>query len=145
MPSPRPTSGFDETKHPRGQPDNAGKFKSRTLPEPPPARRRPTKEVEPSDDAMALAAGLSWDEMVVELGDQNEVEVDGPDPLDEEWEGKTCIACKLPMNNPDSDLVESLTIETTAGRVLHWHPSCWMNPTDDTTREFREKAGFPAS
>ena len=34
------SDGFDETKHPRGQPDNAGKFRRRLLPRPPLAKRR---------------------------------------------------------------------------------------------------------
>lgn len=34
-------SDFDESKHPRGQPDNPGKFTRRPIPEPPPPGRRP--------------------------------------------------------------------------------------------------------
>lgn len=33
--------GFDETKHPRGQPDNRGKFKRRSVPTPPKATQAP--------------------------------------------------------------------------------------------------------
>lgn len=40
MTDPTSPSGFDATSHPRGQPDNPGKFKRRPLPEPPPARRQ---------------------------------------------------------------------------------------------------------
>ena len=40
MPGPTSSDGFDETKHPRGQPDNAGKFKRRLLAKPPLASRR---------------------------------------------------------------------------------------------------------
>lgn len=44
------SAGFDEATHPRGQPDNAGKFRRRPLPEPPPARR-PGKRAQ--DEAVA--------------------------------------------------------------------------------------------
>ena len=40
MPDSTSSPDFDETKHPRGQPDNPGKFKRRLLPAPPLARRR---------------------------------------------------------------------------------------------------------
>ena len=40
MPDSASPDHFDEARHPRGQPDNPGKFRSRTLPEPPPARRK---------------------------------------------------------------------------------------------------------
>ena len=39
MPGTTPTASFDE-KHPRGQPDNPGQFKSKQLPSPPAARPR---------------------------------------------------------------------------------------------------------
>ena len=43
MPGTTPTASFDE-KHPRGQPDNPGQFKSRQLPPPPAASpRRPLR------------------------------------------------------------------------------------------------------
>lgn len=37
-------ASFDETQHPRGQPGNAGQFKRKTLPAPPPASRGRVKE-----------------------------------------------------------------------------------------------------
>ena len=40
MPSPTSSEDFDETTHPRGQPDNAGKFRRKPPPAPPPASRR---------------------------------------------------------------------------------------------------------
>ena len=241
---PSPTHGFDESQHPRGQPDNAGKFKSRPLPTPPkvrPQRRSqgrgaaapssikvhivdeealsspdpeaihaylrqrgwqrrgepppapdiwelPTPdgtyevlapsprrlvdyprrvsellrtlsivedrseldilddflgapEVEPSDEAMAVAAGFSWDEVHSEMADPftDGEASDGTDP-EEEWRGVNCADCEQPMIFPDKDVVESLTLETVAGKVLHWHPACWLNPTSDVTHEFRQKA-----
>lgn len=42
MPSSTSSAGFDEMKHPRGQPDNPGKFRGKPIPAPPsPGRRRP--------------------------------------------------------------------------------------------------------
>lgn len=42
MPSSTSPAGFDETRHPRGQPDNPGKFRGKPIPAPPsPGRRRP--------------------------------------------------------------------------------------------------------
>lgn len=40
MTDPASSVGFDGTKHPRGQPDNPGKFRRRGVPTPPLARRR---------------------------------------------------------------------------------------------------------
>lgn len=244
MPSPPPT-GFDESKHPRGQPDNPGKFKSRPLPTPPEARPRrrspgrdgaarpsikvhiededalsspdpeaihaylrqqgwqrraepppapdiwelPTpngtyqvlapspqrladyprrvsellrtlsiaedrseldiladflsvQEAEPSNEAMEVAAEFSWDEAHIELADAftDDEAQDGPDPVEEEWRGVNCADCGQPMISPDRDVVESLTLETVGGKILHWHPACWLIPTSDTTHEFRQKA-----
>ena len=39
----------DEAKHPRGQPDNAGQFKSKPPPAPPPASRRSAKSAASAD------------------------------------------------------------------------------------------------
>ena len=39
MPGQTSPSGFDETKHPRGQPDNAGQFRRKQVPQPPHASR----------------------------------------------------------------------------------------------------------
>ena len=39
----------DEAKHPRGQPDNAGQFKSKPIPAPPPVSRRPAKSAASPD------------------------------------------------------------------------------------------------
>ena len=41
VPNPTSSGGFDETKHPRGQPDNPGQFKRNPIPLPPAARPRP--------------------------------------------------------------------------------------------------------
>ena len=54
MPGPASPVGFDETQHPRGQPDNAGQFRRKQVPQPPPARRRGSRLGTPA------AAGKEW-------------------------------------------------------------------------------------
>ena len=49
VPDPTSSPDFDETKHPRGQPDNPGKFKRRPLPAPPLVKRRGSGE--PQEEA----------------------------------------------------------------------------------------------
>lgn len=54
MPGSTPSAGFDETKHPRGQSDNAGKFKGKPAPAPPkasPRRRKPVFDLQRLDEA----------------------------------------------------------------------------------------------
>lgn len=64
---------FDESKHPRGQPDNPGKFRRAATPEPPKATTQPAKRAEAPlidiDDpsqveeivaSLAFAAGFEW-------------------------------------------------------------------------------------
>lgn len=59
MPGPS-TASFDETKHPRGQPDNPGKFKARPLPTPPkPTPRRAAPD--PQEPKPALFATVMRD------------------------------------------------------------------------------------
>ena len=94
---------------------------------------------------MEMATGLRWDEAIIEMADPEAdalAEARGePDPLEEEWEGKTCVDCGLPMFDPDAGGVESLTIDTLDDRTLHWHVQCFMNPTSDETRKFAEQVG----
>ena len=57
------SDGFDETKHPRGQPDNPGKFKGKPIPAPPPAgRRRPAPHLRTPTSEIPLAV---YDALVV--------------------------------------------------------------------------------
>ena len=99
---------FDESKHPRGQADNPGKFKSKPVPTPPtatPRRRRAEAApgVEPSDEAMALAMGFVWDEIEIEMArPTNDAErSDDPDPVEGGWHGVNCADCGQPMDEPE--------------------------------------------
>ena len=51
MPGPTSSEDFDETTHPRGQPDNAGQFRRKPPPTPPPASRRRSHEPEAGSTA----------------------------------------------------------------------------------------------
>ena len=63
VPNPTSPSGFDEAKHPRGRPDNPGKFKGKPIPAPPPPdRRRPPPAVRTPTSALPLAV---YDALVV--------------------------------------------------------------------------------
>ena len=133
---------FDETKHPRGQPDNAGKFKSKPVPTPPkatPRRRQPwgseaeaptddgaSDEPDPaqdgfdlSDEPETVALGFAWDEIHLELADPDADDgaSDEPDPdlKDEEWRGVNCADCGQPMGASDNEVMESLTYSTRLG------------------------------
>ena len=70
MPGSIPSAGFDETKHPRGQPDNAGKFKGKPAPAPPPAsprRRKSAFDLQRLDEASSKSLnpeGLSLNELM---------------------------------------------------------------------------------
>ena len=70
MPDPIPAAVFDESKHLRGQPDNAGKFKGKPNPAPPKAsarRRRPLFDLQRLDEASSKSLnphGLSLNELM---------------------------------------------------------------------------------
>ena len=70
MPDPIPAAVFDESKHPRGQPDNAGRFKGKPNPTPPKAsarRRRPLFDLQRLDEASSKSLnphGLSLNELM---------------------------------------------------------------------------------
>lgn len=56
-----PSAGFDEAKHPRGQSDNAGKFKRKPIPAPPPPGRRgpgPAARTQTSEIPLAVYDAL---------------------------------------------------------------------------------------
>ena len=55
IPGPTSSDGFDETAHPRGQPDNAGQFKSKPIPAPPQASRRRSHGSEAGSTAAVAA------------------------------------------------------------------------------------------
>ena len=55
MPGPTSSDGFDETTHPRGQPDNAGQFRRKPPPTPPPASRQRSHGFEAGSTAAVAA------------------------------------------------------------------------------------------
>ena len=62
MPDPASPTGSDETKHLRGQPDNAGQFRRKQVLKPPPVSRRPRRGASRSEsrlDNKRGAPGLS--------------------------------------------------------------------------------------
>ena len=52
MLDPTSLAGFDETKHLRGQPDNAGQFRRKQAPKPPAASRRPRRGASRSESRL---------------------------------------------------------------------------------------------
>ena len=95
-------------------------------------------ELDPSEDAQVLMMGWGWDDVETGYGD---------DPADvSEWgapdDDRVCMDCSQPMSGPDDDMVEVLTITTVAGVVMHWHPKCWLNPTNEVTLTHHDKAGW---
>ena len=52
MPDPVSPTGFDEAERLRGQPDNAGQFRRKQAPKPPPASRRPRRGASQSESRL---------------------------------------------------------------------------------------------
>ena len=68
--------GFDEAQHPRGQPDNPGKFKGKPIPAPPsPGRRRPPPTLSTPTSEIPLAV---YDALVVVADWLRDTAQDGP-------------------------------------------------------------------
>ena len=138
-------TGFDEAQHPRGQPDNPGKFKGKPIPAPPPVgRQRPTPAWRTPESDLPLAV---YDALVVVADWLRETAQDEPRDalLSMRIEGHgepLSVAGHLTRPRPTEESEADTEEQLLAIKVQITDADALSVPTPDRTRSYLQDHGW---